>query len=187
MEIRLSKGFGLVVVGLLYVSAFSGLSVDQPTLSPEAARVGRPATTTTFVVEPVVPFAVETDHPPACQPLNAAGPSCGEHELGVEVGRMVGVERWRPLVERHFRPQDVERALAVIRCESNGDPGAANPRSSARGLFQHLHSLWGERTARAGMAGADIFNPEDNVALAAWLVYEGGGWRHWNPSRHCWR
>ena len=96
------------------------------------------------------------------------------------------VEVWRPLVEAHFAPGDVARALAVISCESSGDPNAKNPRSSASGLFQHLGRFWPERSVKAGLPGADIFDPASNVAVAAWLVYEGGGWSHWNPSRHCW-
>ena len=96
------------------------------------------------------------------------------------------VEVWRPLVEAHFAPGDVARALAVISCESSGDPDAKNPKSSASGLFQHLGRFWPERSVKAGLAGADIFDPSANVAVAAWLVYEGGGWSHWNPSRHCW-
>jgi hypothetical protein len=96
------------------------------------------------------------------------------------------VEVWRPLVEAHFAPEDVTRALAVISCESSGDPNAKNPRSSASGLFQHLGRFWPERSVEAGVPGADIFDPTANVTVAAWLVYEGGGWSHWNPSRHCW-
>jgi hypothetical protein len=96
------------------------------------------------------------------------------------------VEAWRPLVEAHFAPSDVARALAVISCESSGDPNAKNPRSSASGLFQHLGRFWAERSVKAGVPGADIFDPTANVTVAAWLVYEGGGWSHWNPSRHCW-
>ena len=95
-------------------------------------------------------------------------------------------EGWRPIVELYFEERHVARALRVIRCESGGDPDAKNPRSTASGLFQHLASLWDERSVRAGWAGAGVFNPEANIAVAAWLVYEGGGWGHWNPSRHCW-
>lgn len=96
------------------------------------------------------------------------------------------VEAWRGLVATHFPAGDVDRALRVIACESAGDPGAANPRSSARGLFQHLGRFWPERSAKAGVGGASILDPSANVAVAAWLVAEGGGWSHWNPSRHCW-
>lgn len=94
-----------------------------------------------------------------------------------EVG--AGVERWRPLVELYFRSGDVNWALRIMRCESHGDPYAKNPRSSARGLFQHLKRYWPKRSHKAGFAGADIFDPEANVAVAAWLLYEGGGKSHW--------
>lgn len=93
---------------------------------------------------------------------------------------------WRSLVEAYFAPADVDRALWVIHCESSGDPTAVHPSSSASGLFQHLPKFWEDRSAKAGRAGANILDPDSNVAVAAWLVYSGGGWRHWNPSAHCW-
>lgn len=95
-----------------------------------------------------------------------------------------GAEQWRSLVATYFAPEDVDLALRVIVCESQGDPNAKNPHSSASGLFQHLGRFWTERSAAAGWAGADIFDPEANVAVAAWLRQDG--WHHWNPSRHCW-
>lgn len=90
------------------------------------------------------------------------------------------------LVFTYFDADDAGRALAVIDCESGGDPDAKNPRSTASGLFQHLASMWPERSVAAGWAGYDVFDPRANVAVAAWLVYEGGGWSHWNASKHCW-
>jgi hypothetical protein len=97
------------------------------------------------------------------------------------------VERWRYLVTRYFEPDDVDRALRVIMCESTGDPGARNRRSSASGLFQHLRRYWGVRASEAGFPAASVFDPEANIAAAAWLVYDGGGWSHWRTSRPCWR
>ena len=96
------------------------------------------------------------------------------------------VSDWRPLVSQFFEPHHVNRALTVIRCESGGNPWAKNPRSTASGLFQHLASLWPERSAKAGWSGADVFDPVANVAVASWLVYEAGGWSHWYPSAGCW-
>ncbi len=98
----------------------------------------------------------------------------------------VSIEDWRPLVTVFFKPRHVERALAIIRCESGGDSQATNPMSSAAGLFQHLGSQWQERTSEAGMEGADIMDPVASVEMVAWLVYDGGGWSHWNASRSCW-
>ncbi len=89
-----------------------------------------------------------------------------------------GVEQWRPLVEQYFRPDDVPWAMRVMACESGGDPYAKNPTSSASGLFQHLARYWDERSAKAGWAGASIWDPEANIAVAAWLFYTGGP-GHW--------
>lgn len=95
-------------------------------------------------------------------------------------------EDWRPLVEQFFAPEHTDRAVRVLACESGGNPLAKNPNSSASGLFQHLGSLWDDRAVAAGEPGADIWDPIANTQIAAWLVYEGGGWSHWNPSAHCW-
>lgn len=90
------------------------------------------------------------------------------------------VEQWRPLVQKYFQPQDVDKALYVLERESRGDPRAANPNSSARGLFQHLEKLWPGRTQQWGMENADIYDPETNIKGAANLLYgPGGGWQHW--------
>lgn len=90
-----------------------------------------------------------------------------------------GVEQWRPLVATYFRSEDVDRALRIMACESGGNPNAANPRSSARGLFQHLGKYWTRRSAAAGWAGASILDPTANVAVAAWLRDQPGGFSHW--------
>ncbi len=95
------------------------------------------------------------------------------------------VERWRPLVRRYFPHGQVEEALAVMRCESGGDPRAKNRRSSARGLFQFLSGTWRMVAAARGAAGADPYDPEANVASAAWLVRTSVAagldpWAHWS-------
>jgi hypothetical protein len=97
-----------------------------------------------------------------------------------------GTEPWVGLVEASFASGDVGQALMVIWCESKGDPSATNGSSGAAGLFQHLPKYWAERSAAAGWEGADIYDPAANIAVAAWLVYEGGGWSHWGPSAGCW-
>lgn len=92
-----------------------------------------------------------------------------------------GSEGWRPLVELFFEADDVDKAIRIMECESRGDPGARNPSSGAAGLFQHMPGYWSSRSAAAGYGGASIYDPEANVAVAAWLVYDysGGGWQHW--------
>lgn len=88
------------------------------------------------------------------------------------------VEQWRPLVEKYFQPDAVPWAMRVMACESGGDPFAKNPNSSASGLFQHLARYWPDRSSAAGWGGADIFDGEANIAVAAWLFATGGP-GHW--------
>ena len=90
-----------------------------------------------------------------------------------------GVEQWRPLVATYFRPGDVNRAMRIMACESGGNPNAKNPRSSASGLFQHLGKYWPARSTAAGYGGVSIFDPTANVAVAAWLRDQPGGFSHW--------
>ena len=95
------------------------------------------------------------------------------------------IERWRPLVEQYFLPELIEEALSIIDCESNGDPDARNPRSSASGLFQFLGRTWSHSSEQAGFEGESPFSPEANVAAAAWLAeYSLGAgdsaWAHWS-------
>lgn len=89
------------------------------------------------------------------------------------------IERWRGIVAEYFAADRVDRALCLIRYESGGNPSAYNSGSGASGLFQHLPKYWAERSSNAGWAGANIFDPEANVAVAAWLARQS--WRHWNP------
>ncbi|MEA2002813.1 MAG: transglycosylase SLT domain-containing protein [Actinomycetota bacterium] len=88
------------------------------------------------------------------------------------------VERWRPVVDLYFPADMVDWALRIIDCESGGDPVAKNPNSTASGLFQHLASLWSDRASAAEWEDADVFDPFANIAVAAWLL-DNGGTGHW--------
>ena len=92
---------------------------------------------------------------------------------------------WLPLAIEHFdTDRDVLRALCVISFESGGKPNAANPTSSASGLWQHLGKYWQTRSRKAGVPGASIWEPEAQFVVAAWLVYSTpGSWRHWTVYR----
>ncbi len=98
----------------------------------------------------------------------------------------LGVEGWRELVEQYFPPDLVGQALEVMRCESSGNPDATNPTSGAAGLFQFLDTTWAWASVRAGFGNTSRYDPEPNVASAAWLVNYSlsindprGAWAHW--------
>ena len=102
------------------------------------------------------------------------------------------VERWRDLVSVYFRSGDVERVLELIHCESSGNIFAENPKKTlygyAQGLLQHMTSLFPSRALEANSAGykngGDVFNPVDNLAVGAWLLYETPqGWNHWDCAK----
>lgn len=101
-----------------------------------------------------------------------------------------GAESWRSLVEIYFTEDLVQEALAIIQCESRGNTDAVNPTSGASGLFQFLESTWSWASVEAGFPGSSRFDPEANVAAAAWLVdvsiqtdHEWGRWGHWACRR----
>ena len=120
--------------------------------------------------------------PPASMPSIPEDVVAAHHLASVQHSwPSTGSEGWRPLVATYFPSADVDRAMRVLACESNGDPGAVNPTSGAAGLFQHMPRFWEERSWAAGYCGRDIFDPVANVAVAAWLAYDApaGGWHHW--------
>jgi hypothetical protein len=130
----------------------------------EAARQQERSTTTT-----TAPGSSSTSLPPP--------PSIGDAPL------KPAVEQWRGLVAAYFPAELVEPALAIMQCESLGDPNAYNPYSGASGLFQFLPGTWAVMSPKAGFAGASPFDPEPNIATAAWLAayYESLGRDPWTP------
>ncbi len=192
------RAFSLVVVlGLSVAAPASAVEVEDLFQSPFLAAISQPESSPP-VPDLLPPVIVVPDPDPklpivrwfGCTPpydgICVRDPFADKPPAELVPDQVESVEDWRPLVEAFFEPSEVDRALRVIRCESGGDAAAKNPSSSASGLFQHLGSLWTDRAVKSGYDGADIFDPVSNVAVAAWLVYEGGGWSHWNPSRHCW-
>jgi hypothetical protein len=144
-------------------------SVEEPAPTPTTAP---PATTST-----TAPPITSPTTPPVTAPTTAPPPPSSGTLSEAEVQGIIAL---------FFNPEDVNLALEVSYCESRWDPGATNGSSGAAGLFQHIPRFWAERSTAAGWSGADIYDPHANVAVSAWLVYEGGGWVHWAASQGCW-
>lgn len=137
-----------------------------------------------------------------------------------------GAEQWRTLVTTVFArwgldtevcaipgnpatciPSQVEAALDVMWCESNGIPFEVNISSGVTGLFQHRMTYWADRVARVKARFPDFpsdaspFQPEHDTMVAAMLVWDSrdsllkrlaaGGtmadgphpWSHWTCRR----
>jgi hypothetical protein len=72
---------------------------------------------------------------------------------------------------------DPDQLVRVAYCESRFNPGAYNP-SGASGLFQFMPGTWAANSARAGFAGASVFDPVASANVAAWMFARGqaGQW-----------
>ena len=92
-----------------------------------------------------------------------------------------GVEQWRSLVAAYWPAGLVDTALCIIDKESRGNPSAKNPRSTARGLFQILASLW---APHFGVSYNALYDPDLNTRLA-YRIYQMQGWRAWVVHRQC--
>lgn len=75
-------------------------------------------------------------------------------------------------------------ARRVAQCESNLNPRAENPRSSASGLFQFISSTWRSVTGLAPPASAYPVSTQVDAFYELWDDGRGAG--HWAPSRSCW-
>lgn len=83
---------------------------------------------------------------------------------------------WEGLIAAHFPADQVARACRVMMCESQGNPTAQNPRSSASGLFQFLSGTWTSVTGTPAPASA--YSPDTQVAAAA-ALWRSSGWSPW--------
>ena len=100
------------------------------------------------------------------------------------VGTIGGVERWRSLAAEWFPPDKVDEALAIIWCESRGDPVARNPVSSASGLWQFLKGWYSGRWSSA-VGVFDPLDPVQSMRAATIVSRNGTDWGDWVASRHC--
>ena len=110
-------------------------------------------------------------------PPKLPAPAAGSPATGRGMG--TNVEQWRGLVAAYFPAGQVDMALRVMACESGGNPDAANPRSTARGLMQVMWSVWGPEY---GVTEQQLYDPETNLSIAA-KVYAIQGWAAWS----CWK
>ncbi len=161
-----------------YLLAFEASAADTTTST--TTEPAPPSTTTTHThATTTTTRATSTTHTHATTTTTTHAPETTEEETTTFPDSFpAAVERWRGLVEQYFDAGDVDHALSVIDCESGGDPDATNTVTGAGGLFQHLFAYWESRAEAAGWPGADVYDPEANIAVGAWLAYHGG-WGHW--------
>jgi hypothetical protein len=84
------------------------------------------------------------------------------------------------LLANSFVEPITEILQQIINCESNGNPLAKNPHSTAKGLFQILDGTWKNFECEG-----NVFNSEDNYRCG-YKIATQSGLHHWNASRACW-
>jgi len=99
----------------------------------------------------------------------ASGPPIAAAGLGLSTPP--NVEMWRAEVERY--PWPVHEAMAVLRCESGGNPLARGAVGEA-GLFQLRPEYHAWRAQ-----GGDLYDGPANI-MAAYSLYADQGWRPWS-------
>jgi hypothetical protein len=81
------------------------------------------------------------------------------------------------LIADYFPEEWRSWALNVSKCESNWYTAAANPTSSAAGLFQFLHGTWDWVSEETGAPPYDyggVWEVNWQMINAAWLVQHAG-------------
>ncbi len=138
---------------------------------------GPPDTTTPEPSDDPTTTTTTRPSPTTTEDDDGGGGGGGSHDFPA------AVERWRDEVSAYFPASRVDQALAILQCESLGDPDAYNPYSGAAGLFQFLPSTWAATSPKAGFGGAEAFDPVANIGTAAWLGsrYEALGQGFWAP------
>lgn len=197
---RIALIAGWIVISLLAVAGFAAFST--PDRDPGAADVivasdvGRSAGAVsalafTYLADPGNAPVTTVDLDAAVQSAiarrvgtttttTASGPDDTRDGTTFIRSRYLSESEIRALVTASFAPEDVNRAIRIAWCESGFNPAAVNPATGAAGLFQLPPGDWAAWASAAGHPGADILDPEANVAVAAWLLYEQpGGWSHW--------
>ncbi len=74
---------------------------------------------------------------------------------------------------------NAQQMLKIAQCESDLDPKAKNPKSTASGVFQFVEGTWREKCR------GNVFDASDNVRCAAQLI-ASGELSHWEESKKCW-
>lgn len=105
----------------------------------------------------------------------------------VSTNRVDTPAEWSIVIGRHFPLELHNMAMSIVSCESNFDPTADNPTSTARGGWQFLLGTWEWVQADSGLelddypAGPD--DPEQATAAARWLQ-QTAGWSQWSCYGH---
>jgi len=148
------------IAGLVIIGTFIGISLSVPAFRPKNSPL-----------EPLSQTKIETKQVIAEQfPIRPI-------ETKLETPLMYIRKRGQAL---GYDDPTISRFINIARCESNFNPEAKNPNSTATGVFQIIIGTWdGNRCT------GERWNYKDNINCAYKLL-EHRGFQPWNASKHCW-
>jgi len=175
----------------VFAACATSCAADDPLVAPTSTTTEAPTTTTTSTTTSTTTTSTTTS---TSTTTTAAPPSID----GVPTQILESIQSLWPEAEWN-------RAITVARCESNYRLDAANPTSSARGVFQLLapwtrdpgssRTVWGwdytddgeklSAAAGLGISENDARYGYGNITVAH-RIWSREGWSPWNASRHCW-
>jgi hypothetical protein len=176
--VYMSGWAAVMLLAVAGVAAFSTNVETKDALSPVWGKaVGAVAAQTWTALHPITAPLVASyeEEPVTAVPTETTVAASGPSVSARSEGWLSSVDV-RLMVARYFEPEDVNRAVRSAWCASRFDPTWINPSEQGSGLFQLSDHDWSEQAALAGRPGASIFDAEASTAVAAWVVYHGGGW-----------
>lgn len=162
LEKLIAVAWGAFLIGLfmgLLVALMIVLSYEKEPLIESEVISPLPKNTATPTVTPT-----EAPKPKSINIVPQAEASSKSYYL------KPNVPQWRSLVAKYFPADQVDYALAIISCESSGNPSAVSP-TNDHGLFQIHNGL--------DAYGSQIYDPEFNISIAYNNYFKTRGWQPW--------
>ncbi len=174
---RLRRHFPLVMTMTILLLAVAGFAAFSPSAPPRDTVIvtsgGSAAGYAAGSLFAGVGRAIEAARE---QPVTSEAPTTTIAPTVVTSGYLTE-RQVRQTIALYFEPADLDRAVRVAWCESSFNASSVDVRTGGEGIFHIDPALFEEVAADAGVRGRDILDPDANVAVAAYLVYQTeAGW-----------
>ncbi len=175
---RVRRHFPLVMTMTILLLAVAGFAAFSPSAPPRDTVIvtsgGSAAGYAAGSLFAGVGRAIEAARE---QPVTSEAPTTTTIAPTVVTSGYLTERQVRQTIALYFEPADVDRAVRVAWCESSFNASSVDVRTGGEGIFHIDPALFDEVAADAGVRGRDILDPDANVAVAAYLVYQTeAGW-----------
>lgn len=163
-----------ITISLLAIAAFASFSTENPSTTVVAVPNDAGSAAGFAAGAQLVGMGLPIETPSAPTTTAPASTSPGGF---LQRSSFLTERQVRGFIARYFEPTDLDHAVSVAWCESSFNAASVDVRTGGSGLFHLPPDRWSQMSEAAGWARADIFDPEANVAIAAWWVStDPGSW-----------